>query len=142
MLTAIIQARMTSTRLPGKVLKEVLGKPLLWYQIERLRRVKEIEQIVLATTTNQDDDSIVEFCKKEGVSVYRGSEDDVLDRYYQAACMYHADPVMRITADCPLLDVEVVRTVIENTEKGTMLMLSRGRILQKALIAKFFLLQC
>ncbi len=109
---------MTSTRLPGKVLKEVLGKPLLSYQIERLRRVKEIAQIVVATTTNQEDGPIVEFCKKEGVAMYRGSEDDVLDRYYQAARLYNADPVMRITADCPFIDLEVVKAVIETYREG------------------------
>lgn len=109
---------MTSTRLPGKVLKEVLGRPLLSYQIERLRRVQEIEQIVLATTTNQEDDPIVVFCEKEGVSIYRGSEDDVLDRYYKAATQYNADPIMRITADCPLLDLDVVRSVIAKYREG------------------------
>lgn len=118
MFTAIIQARMTSTRLPGKVLKEVLGRPLLSYQIERLRRVKEIEQIVLATTTNQEDDPIVALCEKEGVLLYRGSEDDVLDRYYKAATQYNADPILRVTADCPLLDVDVFRLTIETFQSG------------------------
>ncbi|MBI4272957.1 glycosyltransferase family protein [Candidatus Uhrbacteria bacterium] len=118
MLTAIIQARMTSTRLPGKVLKEVLGRPLLSYLFERLRRVKEIEQIVLATTTNEEDDSIVALCEKERVFVYRGSEHDVLDRYYQAAQMYDADPIMRVTADCPLIDVQVFQLAIQIFQSG------------------------
>ncbi len=118
MLTAIIQARMTSTRLPGKVLKEVLGRPLLSYLFERLRRVKEIEQIVLATTTNKEDDPIVELCKKEDILYFRGQEHDVLDRYYQTALLYNADPVMRITSDCPLIDIDVVRSVIEKYKEG------------------------
>ena len=104
MIAAIVQARMTSTRLPGKVLKEVRGKPLLSYLIERLRRVNNIEKIIIATTNNKEDDPIVELCKKEFVSYFRGSEDDVLDRYYQTAKKFGVEHVVRITSDCPLID--------------------------------------
>jgi spore coat polysaccharide biosynthesis protein SpsF (cytidylyltransferase family) len=104
---AIIQARMTSTRLPGKVLMEVMGKPLLNYQIERLRFSKMIESIIIATTTNKEDDRICELAQKEGLNLFRGSEDDVLDRYYQAAKEYKVKNVMRLTADCPLIASEV-----------------------------------
>ncbi len=119
MLTAIIQARVASTRLPGKVLKEVLGKPLLYYLLERLKRVKGIDQIVVATTTNVADDTIAAFCKDIDVPVYRGSENDVLARYAGAAKEFGADPVMRLTGDCPLLPVEVVERVIAEFKSGT-----------------------
>ena len=102
-VTAIIQARMTSTRLPGKVLMEVMGRPLLSYQIERLRFSKRIDVIIIATTTNKEDDPIVELTREEGLKVFRGSEDDVLDRYYQAAKKYNVKHIMRLTADCPLI---------------------------------------
>ncbi len=113
MKTAIIvQARMTSTRLPGKVLKPVLGKPLLAYQIERLQRVKLANEIVIATTTNQTDEPIVELCNSLSVAYFRGSETDVLARYYQAATAHKADVVVRVTSDCPLIDPDVIDTAI------------------------------
>ena len=116
--TAIIQARMSSTRLPGKVLMEVMGRPLLSYQIERLRFSKRIDEIIIATTTNKEDDPIVELAHKEGLKVFRGLEDDVLDRYYQAAKKYKADVVVRITGDCPLIDYEVTDQVINRFLNG------------------------
>jgi spore coat polysaccharide biosynthesis protein SpsF len=113
MKTAIIvQARMTSTRLPGKVLKPVLGKPLLEYQIERLQRVKLANEIVIATTTNETDEPIVELCNRLAVAYFRGSEEDVLGRYYQAATEHKADLVVRVTSDCPLIDPKVIDEVI------------------------------
>ncbi len=108
----IIQARMTSTRLPGKVLKEVLGRPLLDYQIERLRRVKAADGVVVATTANETDGPIVELCSRLSVPVFRGSEDDVLSRYYFAAREHGAEAVVRLTSDCPLIDPAVVDRVI------------------------------
>lgn len=107
MITAIIQARMTSTRLPRKVLREVLGKPLIAYLIERLRASQHVQQIVVATTTNDEDDTLSQFAETKSLLVYRGSEHDVLDRYYQAARRYNAETIMRVTADCPLLDPHV-----------------------------------
>jgi len=112
-VTAIIQARMASTRLPGKVLMEVMGRPLLSYQIERLRFSKMIGKIIIATTAKKEDDAIVELCQKEDIVSYRGSEDDVLDRYYQAAKKYKANHIMRLTGDCPLLDPLVCEQVVE-----------------------------
>lgn len=103
----IVQARMTSTRLPGKVLKMVLDKPLLEYQIERLRRIKLADEIVIATTTNDTDQPIVDFCNRLGLSCFRGSEEDVLARYHGAAKKYNADIVVRITSDCPVIDPAV-----------------------------------
>lgn len=108
----IVQARMTSTRLPGKVLKEVLGKPLLQYQVERLRQVKLADEIIIATTINMTDQPIVEFCEQFGIPYFRGSEKDVLSRYYYAAKDAHADVIVRITADCPVIDPQVIDKVV------------------------------
>lgn len=109
----IVQARMTSTRLPGKVLKTVLGKSLLEYMIERLSRVKLADEIVIATTTNSTDQPIINLCEKLSVSHYRGSEEDVLARYYGAATEHKADVVVRVTSDCPIIDPQVIDEVIQ-----------------------------
>jgi spore coat polysaccharide biosynthesis protein SpsF len=103
-VTAIIQARMTSTRLPGKVMMKVLNKPLIEYQIDRLRNCKKISEIIVATTTNKEDDRIIEFANRNEIRTFRGSEQDVLDRYYQCAKKVKAKHVMRLTGDCPLID--------------------------------------
>lgn len=108
----VLQARMGATRLPGKPLKTVLERPLLSYQLERLRRVKLADEIVVATTTEQQDDPIVSLCAANNISYFRGSEHDVLNRYYQAAKAFKADEVVRITGDCPLIDPELVDRVI------------------------------
>ena len=114
MKTIIInQARMTSTRLPGKVMKEVLGKPLLEYQFERLQRVKEADELIIATTNNDSDQPIVELCKRLGIAYYCGSEEDVLSRYYEAATQLGADVIVRVTSDCPLIDPSIVDRVIK-----------------------------
>jgi spore coat polysaccharide biosynthesis protein SpsF len=110
--TIIVQARMTSTRLPGKVMKQILGKSLLQYQVERLQRVKLADEIAIATTTNPTDEPIVEMCDRLAVACFRGSEADVLGRYYHAAIAFQADPVVRVTADCPLIDPQVIDEVI------------------------------
>ncbi len=112
-LVAIVQARMTSERLPGKVLMTVLEKPLLEYQIERLKRVKLINELVIATTENKTDDPIVGLCSRLSISFFRGSEHDVLSRYYDAAVQYGADVVTRITSDCPLIDPAVIDQSIQ-----------------------------
>jgi len=112
-VTAIIQARMTSTRLPGKVMKEVLGRPLLSYLIERVRCCKGIKNIILATTLNSEDDSIAMFGSDIGVNVFRGSETNVLERFYKAATMFNAKHIMRVTADCPLIDPDILCVLIE-----------------------------
>jgi len=104
---------MRSERLPGKVLKPVLGRPLLTFLIERLRRLKLADAIVVATTKNPADDPIEALCKEEGVSFFRGSEGNVLERYFQTAQEYYASVIVRITADCPLVDPEVVDKVIQ-----------------------------
>ena len=113
----IVQARMTSTRLPGKVLKTVGGKPLLEYLIERLRRVRLADAIVIATTTNDSDLPIVALCQRLQVPVTRGAEDDVLARYHDAAIQHAADVIVRVTSDCPLIDPQVVDALIAFFQK-------------------------
>jgi spore coat polysaccharide biosynthesis protein SpsF len=115
---AIVQARMGSTRLPGKILKPLAGKPALWHVVERLGYSKQLQDIVVATTINKEDDIVMDFCKENHVKWFRGSENDVLDRYYQAAKLYRADPVVRITADCPVIDPKIVDEVIERFFDG------------------------
>lgn len=113
MSTAIVvQARMGSTRLPGKVLKDIAGRPMLFYQMERLRRVKRAERIVVATTDQPADDAVERFCQKEKIACVRGSEHDVLARYHLAIERFPADVVVRITADCPLIDPAIVDEAI------------------------------
>lgn len=107
-VVAIVQARMTSTRLPGKVLREVLGRPLLSYQLERMRRAASLGRIVIATTTNATDDPVVAWCEREGCAVVRGPEHDVLERYAMAERAFPAATVVRLTSDCPLIDPEVI----------------------------------
>jgi spore coat polysaccharide biosynthesis protein SpsF len=109
MKTAIIvQARMGSTRLPGKVLKEVLGKPLLGHLLDRLRAVQGVDKIVIATSYDAEDQPIIDFCEKNEVAYFKGAKDDVLLRYYEAARLCTADIIVRITADCPLIDPDVI----------------------------------
>lgn len=109
----IIQARMGSTRLPGKVLRTLADKTVLAHVIERAQAFHNVQGIVVATTVGSQDDPIVEEAKRKGVMVYRGSESDVLSRYYEAAFQVQADTVIRITSDCPLIDPEVSSYVIQ-----------------------------
>ncbi len=115
---AIIQARMSSTRLPGKVLREIAGEPMLVHVIERAKRAKLVNEVVLATTTDPSDDPVAEFCAEHGYNFTRGSLNDVLDRYYQAAKEYKAEVVVRLTADCPVLDPDVVDETILAQREG------------------------
>lgn len=111
--TVIIhQARMSSTRLPGKVMLEILGKPLLAHSLERLSKVRLANKVIVATSTNPKDDTIEEFCKDFGVEVFRGSEENVLDRFYFAAKKFSSDHIVRTTADCPIIDPKIVEDVI------------------------------
>ena len=114
----IVQARMTSTRLPGKVLLPLAGEPMLTRLIERLRRVRRADGIVVATTINTSDDPIAALCAQQGVPCHRGSEHDVLARYADAARLNGADTVVRITSDCPLIDPALIDQVIAVYEEG------------------------
>ena len=104
----ISQARYDSTRLPGKVLLKIQNKPLLWYVIRRLERVKTPNQIIIATAKSPSNKPIIEFAKENGINYYVGSENDVLDRYYQAAKKFKGEIIVRITSDCPLMDPNLI----------------------------------
>lgn len=115
----IIQARMGSTRLPGKVLLKVRGIALLEYEIKRVEQAKKIGKIVVATTVKKQDDKIAALCEKIKIDCCRGSENDVLARYYQCAKKYpQYENIIRITGDCPLIDPAVVDQVIRLFERG------------------------
>ncbi len=118
MIVAIVQARMSSTRLPGKVLADVAGHPMLWHVVQRLRRARLLNRTVVATSENPSDDAIVRFCEQNAIDFFRGSEADVLDRYYQAAREFRADSVVRVTSDCPLIDPAVVDKVVRRFLDG------------------------
>ena len=113
MILAILQARMSSSRLPGKVLKKINNKPILQYEIERILQSKYIDKLVIATSTNKEDDEIENFAKSIGIECYRGDLDNVLKRYYDCALYYKADIIVRVTGDCPVIDPEVIDAVIE-----------------------------
>lgn len=108
----IMQARMNSSRLKGKVLKELKGKTVLAHDIERIRQAKKIDGIIIATTENPEDEPIVSAAKACGVPVFRGSEEDVLSRYYYAAVNFQVEHIIRITSDCPLVDPHIIDEVI------------------------------
>ena len=112
-IIAIIQARVGSTRLPGKVLEDIVGQPMLARVVNRTRRAKTLNSVVVATTTQPADEAIVSVCQKQGWPFFRGSEEDVLDRYYQAALAFKADIIVRITSDCPLIEPEIIDKVVD-----------------------------
>jgi len=112
-ITAIIQARMSSTRLPGKILKNIEGEPLLNYVIKQTLASRYIKNVIIATTDSNDENIIVDLCKKNKIQVFRGSKQDLLDRYYKCALKYGCDPIIRITSDCPLIDPEIIDKIIE-----------------------------
>ena len=103
-MVGVIQARMGSSRLPGKVLSDIAGRPMLAHVIERTAQIDEIDEVVVATTDLPEDEVVLEVAREFGAGAFAGSPSDVLDRYYLAAKQYEADVVMRVTADCPLLD--------------------------------------
>jgi len=111
-MDAILQARMSATRLPGKVLMPALGRPILLYNIERVRRAKTIDRVIVATTENREDEKIQRLCEAEDIPVFRGSEEDVLDRIYR--CMQHfgMKECAKLTADNPLIDPAVIDQVV------------------------------
>lgn len=108
----IIQARMGSTRLPGKILLDLYGKPVIQHVIERLKGCKTVDDIIIATTVLPQDNAIADEAEKLGVNWFRGSEEDVLSRYFYAAKAKSLDTVVRITSDCPLIDPQIVDGII------------------------------
>jgi spore coat polysaccharide biosynthesis protein SpsF len=111
-VTAIMQARLGSSRLPGKVLLKVNGKTFLEHAFQRLQLADSVDTAVIATTTESADEAIASFCENRGWAHHRGSELDVLDRYYQTACLFPADIIVRVTSDCPLLDSSIIDEVV------------------------------
>ena len=111
-VVAIIQARMGSTRLPGKVLLDLAGQPMLTRVVHRTRRAQMLDEVVVATTVQPADEAIVRLCSRRGWPCFQGSEKDVLDRFYYAATAHRADAVVRITSDCPLIEPEIVDQVV------------------------------
>lgn len=114
----IVQARMGSTRLPGKVLVDLNGRPLLARVLDRAHRARRVRHIGVATTTDARDDAIAAFCAAEGVSCYRGSVDDVLHRYVEAAVRWDMDPVVRVTGDCPFLCPDAIDALVVALERA------------------------
>lgn len=112
-IVSTIEARMGSTRLPEKTMKEIVGKPMLELLIERLKRAKRIDEIIVATTTEPEDNVIAELAKRVGVKCFKGSSEDVLDRVLRAAKTYQADIIVEMTGDCPLLDPVLIDKVID-----------------------------
>ena len=115
---AIVQARMNSTRLPNKVMLPICGTPMIGLLLERLTKSECIDQIILATSNDSCNEPLVQYVGELGITIYQGSEDDVLDRYYQAAKEIGAETVVRITGDCPLIDAKLVDSVIEYFQKN------------------------
>jgi spore coat polysaccharide biosynthesis protein SpsF (cytidylyltransferase family) len=113
MILAILQARTSSTRLAGKVLKEIAGKPMLEHQIERINRSQLIDKLIVATSIDRSDNVLEELCHKIGIDCYRGSLDNVLDRFYQAAKIYKPAHIVRLTGDCPLTDPQIIDQTIQ-----------------------------
>jgi len=113
----IIQARMGSARLPGKVLLDLANKPVLQHVVERCQK-SNVDEVIVATTTNKKDEKIVEFCKKNNFKFFRGSEEDVLDRYYECAKKFELTQIIRITADCPFVDPTIINKLIKLYNTG------------------------
>jgi spore coat polysaccharide biosynthesis protein SpsF len=111
-ITVIIQARMNSTRFPGKALKKINEKPMLSYVINQVSASKFVDDIIICTTTSSNDSPIVKFCKNNSIKYFQGSDEDVLDRFYQTAKKFHCDPIVRISSDCPLVDPDVIDEII------------------------------
>jgi len=118
MILAILQARFSSSRLPGKALKPILGKAMLLHQIERIQHSQMIDKLVVATSTNPSDDNIEKMCLNNNIEVFRGDLDNVLDRFYQCARLYSPKYIVRLTGDCPLTDWKTIDKVVQHCSEG------------------------
>jgi spore coat polysaccharide biosynthesis protein SpsF len=118
-IVAILQARTTSSRLPGKVLKLLQGQPMLLQEIHRIKRAKTLDHVVVATSVDRSDDPIAEMCQQHQIDCFRGSLTDVLDRYYHASLQFKADVIVRLTGDCPLIDPDVIDQAVRFFQKGS-----------------------
>ncbi len=112
-ITLMIQARVGSNRLPGKVLKTIEGKPMIWHVINRVKKIPNIQQIVLITTEKKEDEKLEEIAKTHEILFFRGDENDVLNRHYQCAITFKAEHIIRITGDCPLIDPTIIQSILE-----------------------------
>ncbi|MEK6531436.1 MAG: glycosyltransferase family protein [Deltaproteobacteria bacterium] len=117
-VVAIVQARLGSTRLPQKVMRDICGRPMLWHVVNRARMAALVDTVVVATTTEKADDAIEKWCGDNALLCFRGSLNDVLERYYGAAKEYGAKTIVRITSDCPLLDPSLVDEIIRRFSEG------------------------
>lgn len=113
MILAILQARVSSKRLPGKVLKPILGKPMLLHQIKRIQRSKLIDKLIVATSESPSDDAIEKICQDNNIDLFRGNLENVLDRFIQCAKKYNPKHIVRLTGDCPLIDWQVIDKTIQ-----------------------------
>lgn len=131
-VVCIVQARVGSTRLPGKVLKEICGKTVLEHDVNRVKLVPNIDEIIIATTRKKQDDKIIDEVNRLGVKYFRGSENDVLSRYYFAAKENNADVIVRITSDCPCLDQNILTNMINLFLKKSKVLDYMNNTLQKS----------
>ena len=111
-IVSIVQARMNSNRLPGKVLMRVDGKPMIGYLVDRLKKIDKIDEIIISTTKNKKDDPLIDFCLRNNLKFYRGSEKNVLKRVYETAKLFEADVILFITGDCPIVDIKIIKKVL------------------------------
>jgi spore coat polysaccharide biosynthesis protein SpsF len=111
-IIAVIQARMGSTRLPGKVLADIEGKPLIWHIYKKLQKISSISEVIISTTNNLTDNPLIEFAKKEKIAFYTGSENNLIDRIYQTGKKFDCDIIVKINADSPLIDINVIENGI------------------------------
>lgn len=118
LILAILQARYSSSRLPGKILKPIREKPMILHQIERIKKSKLINNLILATSTDKSDDELAQVCEKNNICCFRGSLDNVLERFYEAAKICPSKHIVRLTGDCPLIDPEIIDSVIDDHLKG------------------------
>jgi len=118
MIIALLQARVSSSRLPGKVLMPILGRPMLALQLERLLRCKAFDRLVVATSDRGEDDRLASLCEEMEVEVFRGSLGDVLDRFYQAAVPHAPEHIVRLTGDCPLADPQLIDRIVAHHLKS------------------------
>ena len=109
----MIQARTGSVRLPGKALKKIEGKPIIWHMINRAKKIKSVEQIIIVTTRRNEDKVFLKIAHENGIFGFQGSEKDVLDRHYRCAIKFNAGPIIRITSDCPLFDPYLVERMLQ-----------------------------
>ncbi|MFJ7368738.1 glycosyltransferase family protein [Lysinibacillus sp. FSL K6-4013] len=116
-IIVIIQARMGSSRLPGKILKPLHDVDVLTYNVTRCKSIEGVSEVIVATSSLPQDDELVRWCEKHDVVYYRGSEDDVLDRYIQCAKLYQPDYIMRVTSDCPFVDYEMASEMVKLIQK-------------------------